>query len=394
MRSRYLCMQVFVVLFLSFSAGVLQGAEREVVIGYAVSITGKFAEGGNDTQRGYQVWLDRINKEGGLPVGNQRRPVKFVSYDDESDASNCAKLYERLINRDKVDLVLSPWGSGNNFAASAVTEKYHYPLIMVSGAAENIFERGFKYIFETSNLPTTHMETWRDFLKAYKNDIKTAAILYENFLFTVSMDKALTGFIEEAGVKLVMNEKYPLSGKDFTGLLLKVKAMNPDALFVLNIMPASIYVTRQAREVGVTPKVFMVNIGPMFREEFIVALGDLSEKVFETGFWHRDLLFRGNKEFAAAYETKYGKECSSNSADAYTSCQLLEQAVKKAGTTDREKVAEVLHKEKFESIRGPFEYDARGVNKVQKDFINQVQNRKRVIVWPKELASAKPEFMR
>ncbi len=398
MRSRRLfCLEILIAisLILSVTVGALQGAEKsEVIIGYAVSLTGRFADGGNDTHRGYQVWLDRINQGGGLQVGNKKLPVKFISYDDESDASNCSKLYERLITRDKVDLVFSPWGSGNNFAASAVTEKYRYPLMMVSAAAENIFERGFKYIFETSNLATTHMETWSDFLKAYKNEIKTAAILYENFLFTVSLNKALGKFVEEAGVKLVLNEKYPLGGKDFTGLLLKAKTLNPDALFVLNIMPASIYATRQVHEIGVNPKILMVNIGPMFPEEFTVALGNLSEKVFETGFWHPDLPFAGNKEFASAHRTKYGKEPTSNTADAYVSCQVLEQAIKKSDTIDREKVVATLHKEKFETIRGSFEYDERGINKVQQDFICQVQNKRRVIVWPKELASAKPELAR
>ena len=398
MRSnRFVCIQILIAVFLVpfIIVGTLQGAEKkEVTIGYAISMTGRFADGGLDTERGYQVWLDRISQEGGLLVGDKRLPVKFKSYDDESNPSNCVKLYERLITNDKVDLLLSPWGSGNNFAASAITEKHRYPLVMVSAAARNIYERGFKYVFEVSNLPDTHMRTWFHFMKAHKDELKTAAVLYENFLFTVPMNKALCEFIEEAGVKLLMDEKYPLGGKDFTGLLLKVKALNPDVLFVLNIMPASIYVTRQANEVGVKPKVFMVNIGPMFQKEFIESLGDLSENVFEDGFWHRDLKFAGNMAFALAYEKKYNKECSSNSADAYVSCQILEEAVKKAGSLDREKIVEILRKEKFETIRGTFEYDESGINKIQRDFICQVQNGKRVIVWPEELSGAKPVFNR
>jgi len=375
--------------------GTVQAAEKkEVTIGYAVSLTGRSGVEGSETQRSYQLWLEQINKAGGLQVGDKRYPVKFVSYDDESDASTCVKFYEKLITGDKVDLILSPWGSGNNFAASAVAEKYRYPIIMSSASAISIWERGFKYIFETTPLSPTMVEPWISFLKAYK-EIKTAAILYENFLFTVALNESLSKYVQEAGVKLLLDEKYPLSGKDFTGILLKVKQLNPDAFFVLNIMPSSVYATRQAHEVGVTPKLLMVNIGPHYTEEFIGGLGDLSEKVYESGFWHPNLPFPGVKDFVRDIKAKFGKEPSSGDiAFAYMSCQILEQVIKKAGTIDREKVAQTLHKEKFETIGGPYEYDERGINKVQRGFICQVQKKKRVIVWPTDLTEAKPEFLR
>jgi branched-chain amino acid transport system substrate-binding protein len=375
--------------------GALQAAEKDgVTIGYAVSLTGPFSLSGNDVHRGYQVWVDKIKKGGGLLVGDKRLPLKVIYYDDESNAPTCVKQYERLITSDKVDLILSPWGSQFNFAASAVAEKYHYPIILSTASATNIFERGFKYIFETTQLSDTMVEPWINFLKAYSKEIKTVAIIYENFLFTVALNQSLSKFVQEAGAKLLLSEKYPMGGKDFTGILLKVKGLNPDAVFVLNIMPSSIYATRQAHEVGLKPKLFMVNIGPMYREEFIAALGNISEKVYESGFWHRDLPFPTIKEYVTGYELKYGREPSTDSAYAYLSGQILEQAIKKAGTIDREKLNETLHKEKFETILGLYEYDERGINKAQRGFICQVQNKKRVIVWPKDLANATPQFLR
>jgi branched-chain amino acid transport system substrate-binding protein len=394
---RFVCIGSLVIfsLLLLTLAGTIQAAEKkEVTFGYAVSLTGKFSVEGNETQRGYQLWLEQVNKAGGLQVGNKRYPVRFIPYDDESDASTCVKFYEKLITGDKVDLILSPWGSGNNFAASAVAEKYRYPIIMSSASAISIWQRGFKYIFETTQLSPTMMQPWLSFLKAYNKEIKTAAILYENFLFTVALNESLSKFVQDAGVKLLLSEKYPMGGKDFTGILLKVKGSNPDALFVLNIMPASVYATRQAHEVGVTPKLLMVNIGPMYREEFIRGLGDLSEKVYESGFWHPDLPFPGAQNFWKNFQTKFGKEPSTDVSYAYISCQVLEQAIKKTRAIDREKLNETLHKEKFETILGPYEYDERGINKAQRGFICQVQNKKRVIVWPTDLSEAKPEFMR
>jgi len=398
MKSKtFVCLGTLAVflLVLSTLTGAVQAAEKnEVTIGYAVSLTGAFSLSGNDVHRGYQVWVDKIKKEGGLLVGDKRLPLKVIYYDDESNAPTCVKQYERLITSDKVDLILSPWGSQFNFAASAVAEKYHYPIILSTASATNIFERGFKYIFETTQLSNTMVEPWISFLKVYSNEIKTVAIIYENFLFTVALNESLSKFVQDAGAKLLLSEKYPMGGKDFTGILLKVKGLNPDAVFVLNIMPSSIYATRQAHEVGLKPKLLMVNIGPMYREEFIAALGDISEKVYESGFWHRDLPFPTIKEYVTGYELKYGREPSTDSAYSYLSGQILEQAIKKAGTIGREKLNETLHKEKFETILGLYEYDERGVNKAQRGFICQVQNKKRVIVWPKDLANATPKLVR
>jgi len=382
-------------LIFSAGVGIIQASEtKEITIGYAVALSGRFGVEGKETDRGYRMWRDQVNEAGGLQVGDKRYPVTFVFYDDESNPSTCTKLYDKLITRDKVDLILSPWSSGLNFAASAVAEKYRYPLIMSSASATTIFERGFKYIFETTQLSPTMMEPWKGFLRENKDKIKTVAILYENFLFTLALNESLVKYVEEAGVKLVLNEKYPIGGKDFTGLLLKVKGVNPDALMVLNIMPASVYATRQANEVGVQPKMVMVNIGPMFEEDFIGGLGDISEKVYESGFWHPELPFQGAKQFAKDFEAKYNKRPSTDAAYAYISTQILSQAIEKAGTIDREKVAKTLHSEKFQTILGPYEYDERGVNKVQRGFICQVQNKDRVIVWPKDLANATPQFLR
>jgi branched-chain amino acid transport system substrate-binding protein len=108
MKSKiFICLGTLVVFLsvLSTLTRAVQAAEKnEVTIGYAVSLTGAFSLSGNDVHRGYQVWVDKIKKEGGLLVGDKRLPLKVIYYDDESNAPTCVKQYERLITSDKVDL--------------------------------------------------------------------------------------------------------------------------------------------------------------------------------------------------------------------------------------------------------------------------------------------------
>jgi len=343
-----------------------------------------------EVHRGYQLWAEQVNKQGGIAVKDLGRklPVKLVHYDDSSDTSNAIRSYERLITRDQVDLLLSPWGSGHNFAISAVTEKYKYPVLLSTAAADEIFSRGFKYIFETTQLASTMYNGLADYLGTMKGQIKTVAIAYENFLFTQSLRTALLPRLERAGIKVVADEQYPLGGQDFTSLLIKIKAAKPDAFLAINIMPSVVYLTRQMAEVGFKPELYAVTMGPMHEEAFVQKLGGITEGIVENGFWHPDLPFEGARQFYDAYVAKFKIAPATDAAYAFIGAQVLQQAVEQAGTLDREKIAATLHSGKFTTILGPYEYDQRGVNKHQLSFLCQLQNGKRVIVWPKEVANA------
>jgi branched-chain amino acid transport system substrate-binding protein len=371
-----------------------QGAKKELTIGYSISLTGKFSTEAVEVHRAYQLWADEVNKQGGITVKDAggKLPVKLVHYDDGSDTNSAIRNYERLITKDEVDVLFSPWGSGHNFAISALTEKYQFPIILATAAADRVFERNFKYIFETTQLASKMYGAIVDYLKTQKDQIKTVAIAYENFLFTQSLHDSVKPALEAAGFKLVADEQYPMGGQDFTGMLTKIKAAKPDAFLLINIMPSSVYVTRQMNEVGLKPTLYSVNIGPMFTEEFIRKLGPAGEGVIESGFWSPDLPYEGARAFFDAFAARFNKDPSTDGAYAYIAAQIMQQAIEQAGTVNREKLAQALHAGKFTSILGQYEYDERGVNKHQMVFLCQVQNGKRVVVWPKEVASAPPKL--
>lgn len=376
-----------------FGAGAnVANAQRktEIVIGYSISLTGKFSTEGSDVHRAYQLWAEEVNKQGGIAVKDQggKLPVKLIQYDDTSDTNNAIRNYERLITKDQVDLLLSPWGSGHNFAITALTEKSKYPIVLSAAGSDRIFQRNFKYIFQTTQLASNLYDATVDYLVTQKDKIKTVGIAYENFLFTQSLHDALLAKLKQTGIQVVADEQYPLGGQDFTGLLTKVKAAKPDAFIVINIMPSSVYLTRQMVEVGFKPKYYSVNIGPMFAEEFVGKLGPIAENIVENGFWHPDLPYDGAKRFFDAYAAKTQKSPSTDAAYAYIGSQVLQQAIEQAGTLDREKIAQTLRSGKFSTILGQYEYDQNGVNKYQLIFLCQIQKGKRLIVWPKDIAKA------
>ncbi len=388
------CLQFCLLAVLLFVGAVTNDAhaqrKTEIVIGYSMSLTGKFSTEATEVHRGYQLWAEEVNKQGGITVKDAggKLPVRLIHYDDTSETSNAIRNYERLITKDQVDLLFSPWGSGHNFAITALTDKSKYPVVLASAGSDRIFQRNFKYIFSTTQMASNMYTATVDYLITQKDKIKTVAIAYENFLFTQSLHDALLVKLKQQGIQVVVDEQYPLGGQDFTSMLTKIKAAKPDAFIVINIMPSSVYLTRQMVEVGFKPKYYSVNIGPMFAEEFVGALGPVAEGIVENGFWHPDLPYEGAKKFLQAYVAKYQKTPSTDAAYAYIASQIMHQAIEQAGTLDREKIAQTLRSGKFSTILGQYDYDQNGVNKSQLIFLCQVQNGKRVIVWPKNIANA------
>lgn len=378
------------------SAGMVcaqSSSKHEIVIGYSASLTGKFSTESSDTHRAYQLWASEVDKQGGILVKSLGRklPVKLVYYDDGSNTNTAISNYERLITKDRVDLLFSPWGSGLNFAVTPLTNKYKYPMVLASAASNAIFARGFKYIFSTTQLASNIYNALANYLAATKQ-IKTVAIAYQNFIFTRALHTSLLAKLKHARIKVVADEEYPLAGTDFTSLLTKIKAAKPDAFILINIMPSSVYVTRQMVEVGFKPRLYAVNIGPMFTKAFLDTLGSTAEGIVENGFWHQDLPYPGAKQFYDNFRARYKRPPSTDAAYAFIAAQILQQAIEQAGTLDRGKINATLHSGKFSTILGPYQYDKRGVNKYQPSFLCQVQGGKRVIAWPRTLGGVGVKF--
>lgn len=383
----FFAMVLLLGLLVPLSGGAAE--KKELVIGMVMSTTGRLSTSGEYCSRGAELWVEHVNARGGIFVKNigKKLPVKLLVYDDQSDASTCAKMYERLITVDKVDLLLPPFGSGNTFAATVITEKHRFPMVLGSAATEKIYERGFNYIFQGDSLTKAMADIQVDYLSTIKHEIKKVVVLYENFLLTLSMANYVKQGLREKGLNLSMYEMYPLGCTDFSSILVKVKAVNPDALLNLNIsVPVGIYATRQMHELGIEPKFYLVGMGPMYTKEFIEGLGELSERVAELGVWHWDFPYKGGKEFYEDYLRRFGRTPNSESTHLYKAGEVLEQAVLKAGTLDKEALNKTLHSEEFSTIEGPVKYEKNGVNMYQQTILCQIQDGKRVLVWPPKLA--------
>ena len=129
--------------------GLSYGQAVKFRIGCALPLTGVFGRDGNLVKDAYTFWAETINAKGGITVKGKKYPVELLFFDDKSDKAEAAKLVERLATIEKADLILGGFGSDSVFAASAISEKYKYPMISGGASSNKLFERGFKYYFST-----------------------------------------------------------------------------------------------------------------------------------------------------------------------------------------------------------------------------------------------------
>ncbi len=360
-------------------------AQTPIKIGASMSVTGTYAKPGSYQKEGYDVCIDELNAKGGL-LG---RKVELVIYDDQSQPATAVKLYEKLITEDKVDAVMGPYSSAVSEAVANVTEKYKKVMVAPLAATTSIFKKGRKYIF----MVITPAENYLDGLidMAAKRGLKTVAIINEDTLFPKASAAGTAEAAKKRGMQVVLQEAYPKGNTDFSALLVKIKAANPDVIAAGTYFDDAVAITRQMKELNVNPKMFGLTVGGDL-PEFYDLLKQNAEYVYGSTQWDETLPYPGQKEFLAAYTKKFKHEPSYHAAAGYAGCLIYGEAVKRAGTLDGDKVREQLLKMEIKTAFGDYKVDADGFQVAHKMVMLQWQDGKRAVVWPDDLAGGKARY--
>ncbi len=362
------------------------GAQAPIKIGASLSLSGTYSSPGQNHHRGYQLCQKHVNERGGV-LG---RKVEFVLYDDQSKPDTGVRLYEKLITQDKVDVIMGPYSSPITEAVANVTEKYKMPMVAPMASTTSIFKKGRKFIFMVQSPAEVYLEGLIDL--AAKKRLKTAAIVNEDTLFPKATVQGTIELAKKKGLQVVFVEAYPKGHTDFSAILTKVRAANPDVLGAATYFDDAVAITRQMRELNVNPKMYGVTVGgdlPKFYE----LLSRNAEFVYGATQWEPELPYPGAKEFTEAYKKEFpGADLSYHSAGGYAGCMVLVEAIKRVGSLDAEKIRDAILKMDLNNVYGGFKVDQDGFQVLHKMVMFQWQEGKKVIVWPDELASGKARF--
>jgi branched-chain amino acid transport system substrate-binding protein len=337
---------------------------QEVVLGASVQLTGPVANTGRYYRDAYQLAVDKINAAGGAKIGGQSRKLGLKIYDNQSDVNLSVRQYTQLVSQDKVNLLLGPFASNFALADSAVSEKYQVPMVQGGGASDQIFSRGFKYIFGTLAPASNYYGSTIDMLKALKPVPQTVALLYADDAFDVSVADGTRPKLKAAGMNIVMDERYSTNATDFNSLLSQIKSKNADIVLVAGHETEILNFVRQAKSLNVSPKLYSFTVG-VPSEDFRKALGKDADHAFGMTAWLpsptlKDRWFGDAAQFATEYKAKFGYEPDYHAASAVADVEALVQAMETAGSTEPKAVRDALAKSKFASLYGPIAFDEHG----------------------------------
>lgn len=331
-------------------------AQEKIRIGYAISKTGPYAGGaGITTLPNYELWVKDVNAAGGIKLGDKTLPIEVVEYDDRSSSEEAVKAIERLANQDKVDFILSPWGTGLNLAVGPTLNRLGYPHLAVTSVTDKAPELAKRWSNATFWLGTSAQisEGLADLLGKLKSEGKIGANIAMVSIadqFGIELSAAGREAFKKHGFKLGYDKTYPMGTQDLQPLLKDAIASNPDAFVAFSYPPDTIALTEQAQLLKFNPKVFYVGVGtafPLYKGKFAAN----SDGVMGIGGWNAES--PQLKEYLARHKATTGKEPDRwASSITYASLQVLQQAIEKVGKLDRTAVAAEIRAGTFETIIG------------------------------------------
>ena len=354
-------------------------------VGVTVSLTGGYAAPGGNQLRGIQMWVDDLNARGAL-LGQR---VELVHYDDQSDAARSALLYEQLITEDRVDLLLGPYSSDLTMEASRVAEQHNFPMVATGAGSDRIWGRGYSNIFGVDTPASAYMNVVLE--SASKAGLSTLALVASDAEFTREVAEGVRARAAENNMEIVFDAVYHEGAADFSGLVQRMKAARPDIVLGGTYLNDSVTVIREAKRQNFAPKAFIFTVGPAL-VEFGEMLGADAEGVMGVVAWTRDVRLPKAQDFSYRYKRRFGSNAGVHAAYGYGAGQVLEAAVRLAGSPDRDAVRQQLASMKFRSLLGHYRVDGTGKQLGKATYGMQWQDGRRRLVLPKNLREGEIEY--
>ncbi len=363
-------------------------APATIKIGAVVPLTGRYAAGGAQVKTGYEFAEEDINKAGGVYVKEYGKsiPLELKMLDDESDPAKTVSRLETL-NSDKVVAYLGGFGSDLHAAGAAIAEKNKIPYLGVAFGLLSIHQKGYKYLFspfqKSPDIARAAFEIVNDLPKEQRPT--KFAIFREKTDWGIELDQEWKKNAAGLGFPIVVDEEYAPGAKDFSEMILKAKNAGVDAVLALPSPPDGMTMFKQMKELDFNAKYYYIVRAPD-GVNWSESLGKDGDYVVFAPGWHYAVKYPGAKELNEKHQAKFGRPADVLVGPGYACVQIVAEAIKKAGTLDREAIRNAIAGINTTTVIGPVTFRPDGTGVVQ--FIAaQWQNGKQELIWPKEFAT-------
>ena len=347
-------------LSIAISGPAIAKDKTEILIGTPLPVTGNLAMGTLEEKWAFEQAVADVNAKGGIYVKEygKKLPVKLIVADDESDPGKAAAAVERLIKVNKVDLLLS--GNTTNhiiptcMTADKYKKYYHTTTCLVPPWAERKFKWSTLFFFDLGQASAVPFEV----INAMPSQDRPTklALLMEDTIDGRAFGGGFNAMAKEFGYSFAIDEPMAVNAKDYSSQILKLMNKGVDGIIFFASNTDSVTFVRQMKESDLNVK-YLHGYKGTWPQEFYNALGPDADNILLDGFWSEDYPYPGAKELGMRFYKEFGKHSVSIGLY-YATCQILWEAIEKAGTLDSAAVkAAVLNNVFKGTVMGDVDYD-------------------------------------
>jgi branched-chain amino acid transport system substrate-binding protein len=391
-------------------AGAPAKAAEPIKIGFSMGLTGGLAGAGKSALIAMQIWEKDTNAAGGL-LGRQ---VKLIYYDDQSNPATVPGIYTKLLDIDKVDLVVSGYGTNLIAPAMPIMMQRNLTFIALFGLAVNDkfnYDRYFQILPAGPEPVTDWSRGFFELAMAQDPKPKTIALVGADAEFAQNAIRGARTHAKNYGLKVVYEGSYPPRTADYTPIVRAIQARKPDVVYVASYPPDSVGMVKAATEIGLKTNLFGGGMVGLQYASIMQALGPKLNGIVNYDFWVPEptLNFKG----VEAFLKKYQAAAKGKGVDplgyylptyAHAYLEILGQAVKATKSLDHAKLAENMRKTTFDTVVGQVKFAPNGEWAKTRTLMVQYQGIKdnkletfakagtRVVLYPKDWVSGKLRY--
>lgn len=326
-------------------------SDNQIVIGAILPLTGSVSTYGESAKNGAQLCIDEINENGG--INGKKVVIKYE--DDEGDSTKSINAYDKLVNQENASVIVGPLTSGcaNEVGPKATADKI--PLITPTGTETNLTTTGGEYVFRTCYIDAVQGQA---IAKYATEDLKAKkmAILYNvGSDYSKGIAETIKSEFEKSGGKIVEYASYNDGDKDFSAQLTNVKKSNPDIIALPDYYNVVSLIADQARKAGI--EVPFIGGDGWDSPELINIGGDSLEGSIFVNHYSPDDTDELVQNFVNKYKDKYGSNPDAFAALTYSTIQLYQAAIEKAGSTNGDTIKDALVNIDTVTVTGSVKFD-------------------------------------
>jgi len=351
---------------LAGSTGASAQSGEPIRIGYSMALTGGLGPNGQSALLAQKIWEEETNAKGGL-LG---RPVKLIYYDDQTNPSTVPGIYTKLLDVDKVDLIIG--GYGTNMLAPAMPvvmqrKKVFIGLLGLGVNSEFNYPNYFVMIPSGPDPKASFTKGFIDIAMAQNPKPQTIAIVAADAEFAVNASDGARTNAKAAGLNIVYDKRYPPSTTDFAPIVRAIQATNPDLVIICSYPPDSVGMVRAVNEIGFKPKMIGGAMVGLQNTSIKTQLGPLLNGWVNYDFWIPvpKMLFPGVAELMKKYQERAQAAGVDRlgyymAPQAYAQLQVLQQAIEATKSLDDQKLADYIRSSTFKTVLGDVKFGKGG----------------------------------